>query len=391
MKKKLLILLMAGLLAVGCTSPKDDKAGEDKKAAENSEKTDANENKDANENADAKEDANAEAGFKAHAISELEKIAETYKKSTLAKDAIAELEKIQEDADTMTFTDDTGRESVTVKKRPKKVAVFYSSYASMYDELGGKIDLIIGGDNAVEVYKFQRGKDITEGKNVIVTSPSGKNWDVEKIIAEKPDLIICAMTSNGYGTIEEAAKAAGIDLIGISFNGVRDYAKWAYIYTSLNDNQEAFDNVALKTIEGVSKIIEEVPIRDHKPQVISIMPVAKGIKGNYTQSDLGTILQDLGTQNRLGGEVKKGASPRVDISIEDIVKMNPEYIFIQCMNSEDYARESVEKYLSSTDAWAKVDAVANGHVYYLPRGLFHNKPNSKYVDAYQMIFDYLYK
>ena len=385
MKKKLLILLMAGLLAVGCTSPKDDKAGEDKKAAETSEKIDAN------ENTDAKDDANTEAGFKAHAISELEKIAETYKKSTLAKDAIAELEKIQEDADTITFTDDTGRESVTVKKRPKKVAVFYSSYASMYDELGGKIDLIIGGDNAVEVYKFQRGKDITEGKNVIVTSPSGKNWDVEKIIAEKPDLIICAITSDAYKTIEGPAKAAGIDVIGISFNGVRDYAKWAYIYTSLNDNQEAFDNVALKTIEGKKKIIDQVPIRDHKPHVLSIMPVAKGIKGNYTQSDLGTILQDLGCQNQLGGEVEKGASPRVDISIEDIVMMDPEYIFIQCMYSEDYAKESVEKYLSSTDAWAKIDAVANNHVYYLPRGLFHNKPNSKYVDAYQMIFDYLYK
>lgn len=385
MKKKLLILLMAGLLAVGCTSPKDDKKAEDKKAAEVRENTDAEDDK-----VDVSSES-LEPGFKAHAISELEKIAETYKKSTLAKDAIAELEKIQEDVDTMTFTDDTGRESVTVKKRPQKVAVFYSSYASMYDELGGKIDLIIGGDNAVEVYKFQRGKDITEGKNVIVTSPSGKNWDVEKIIAEKPDLIICAMTSNGYGTIEEAAKAAGIDVIGISFNGVRDYAKWAYIYTSLNDNQEAFDNVALKTIEGVSKIIDEVPIRDHKPNVISIMPVAKGVKGNYTQSDLGTILQDLGCQNQLGGEVEKGASPRVDISIEDIVMMEPEYIFIQCMNSEDYARESVEKYLSSTDAWAKIDAVANNQVYYLPRGLFHNKPNSKYVDAYQMIFDYLYK
>lgn len=385
MKKKLLILLMAGLLAVGCTGPKDDKKAEDKKAAEVRENTDAEDDK-----VDVSSES-LEPGFKAHAISELEKIAETYKKSTLAKDAIAELEKIQEDADTMTFTDDTGRESVTVKKRPQKVAVFYSSYASMYDELGGKIDLIIGGDNAVEVYKFQRGKDITEGKNVIVTSPSGKNWDVEKIIAEKPDLIICAMTSNGYGTIEEAAKAAGIDVIGISFNGVRDYAKWAYIYTSLNDNQEAFDNVALKTIESVSKIIDEVPIRDHKPHVLSIMPVAKGVKGNYTQSDLGTILQDLGCQNQLGGEVEKGASPRVDISIEDIVMMDPEYIFIQCMNSEDYARESVEKYLSSTDAWAKIDAVANDHVYYLPRGLFHNKPNSKYVDAYQMIFDYLYK
>lgn len=385
MKKKLLIILMAGLLAVGCTSPKDDKAGEDKKTAEVTENTDAQDDK-----VDVASETK-EPGLKAHAISELEKIAETYKKSTLAKDAIAELEKIQEDADTMTFTDDSGRESVTVKKRPQKVAVFYSSYASMYDELGGKIDLIIGGDNAVEVYKFQRGKDITDGKNVIVTSPSGKNWDVEKIIAEKPDLIICAMTSNGYGTIEEAAKAAGIDLIGISFNGVRDYAKWSYIYTSLNDNQEAFDNVALKTIEGVSKIIDQVPIRDNKPHVLSIMPVAKGVKGNYTQSDLGTILQDLGCQNQLGGEVEKGASPRVDISIEDIVMMEPEYIFIQCMNSEDYARESVEKYLSSTDAWAKIDAVANNRVYYLPRGLFHNKPNSKYVDAYQMIFDYLYK
>lgn len=379
MKRKLLIL-MASIMIVGCANnvqKKEEKVESTVESNVGTKDVTNNENK-------------ASKIFKDFAIEELKKIEKDYPKSSVATDSIKEIEKINEDENTITFKDDSGRESVTVKKRPQKVAVLYSSYASMYDELGGKIDLIIGGESAVEVYKFQRGKDITEGKNVIVTSPSGKNWNVENIIAEKPDLIICAMTSDAYATIENAANTAGIDLIGISFNGVRDYAKWSYIYTSINENKDAFKDVTLKTIEEVSKIIDNVPDSEDKKRVLSLMPTTKSVKGNYTQSDLGTMLNDLNTINTLEGEVKKGKSPRVDIGLEDIVKMNPEYIFVQAMYSDEYAKENLEKHLGDSDAWQKLYAVENNNVNYLPRGLFHNKANSKYSESYKMLFDILY-
>lgn len=380
--KKILLTVILSMMIVACNNT------EVKKVEESQQKVEAQVEQTEEKTEEKAEEAESKI-FSDFAIAEFERIDKAYPKSSIARDSIEEIKMIKEDENTITFKDDSGRESVTVKKRPQKVAVLYSSYASMYDELGGKIDMIIGGENAVEVYKFQRGHDITEGKNVIVTSPSGKNWNVEDIIAEKPDLIICAMTSNGYATIENAAEVAGIDLIGISFNGVRDYAKWSYIYTSINENKDAFQNVALKTIEEVSKIIDSVP-EGEKIRVLSIMPTAKAVKGNYTQSDLGTMLEDLNTENTLEGEVQKGKSPRVDIGIEDVVKMNPEHIFVQAMSSDEYARENLEKYFGSTDAWHKLSAVENGNVHFLPRGLFHNKANSKYNESYQMLFDILY-
>ena len=399
MKRTILILLsiLMSLSFVACGNKDDTKEAaknsiQVKGAKKEEQKTDVKEEK--SEVQEVKEEVKDEEKKAANnvdnLIAKLESLKEKHAKSSGIIDAtLAQVKDIVVDETSLTFKDDSGRESVTITKNPDRTAILYASLASMYEELGGRIDLIIGGKNAIELYKFQQGKDITEGKKIIVDTNAGKKWSVENIIAEKPELIICAPTSEGYITIKDACETAGIEVIAINYSGISEYMKWAFIFTELTDNQKAFEDVALKTFGDVLDIIDKVD-ESISPKVVSLMPNAKSLKANLDMSDLGTILVDLRAKNGIKGEVKKGASPRIDINVEDIYKADPDYIFIQCMSSEDYAREAVAKHCESSPVWHELRAVKEGRVYYLPKGLFHNRPNSKYKVAYQMIYDYLY-
>ena len=40
--------------------------------------------------------------------------------------------------------------------------------------------------------------------------------------------------------------------------------------------------------------------------------------------------------------------------------------------------------------WQSLTAVQNGKVFYLEKSLFHNKPNSRFAEAYRVLAGYLY-
>ena len=83
---------------------------------------------------------------------------------------------------------------------------------------------------------FNIGRDITQddGVTVVATSSSGKKWDVESIIALRPDLIICSTGLSGYSTIESPADAAGIPSIAVEYNDFSDYLKLRPNYIYIN-------------------------------------------------------------------------------------------------------------------------------------------------------------
>lgn len=91
----------------------------------------------------------------------------------------------------VTFTDDSGRGEITIAKNPQKVAILYPSLTCLWYETGATAPLIVGGKSGIQLYEEQIGRDITkdEGITVVSTSSSGTGWDVEAIIANKPDLI----------------------------------------------------------------------------------------------------------------------------------------------------------------------------------------------------------
>ena len=63
---------------------------------------------------------------------------------------------------------------------------------------------------------------------------------------------------------------------------------------------------------------------------------------------------------------------------------------MQCHAGADAAREQVEELYGDNAVWQSLKAVQNDKVYYLEKTLFHNKPNSRFAEAYQKLAEILY-
>ena len=63
---------------------------------------------------------------------------------------------------------------------------------------------------------------------------------------------------------------------------------------------------------------------------------------------------------------------------------------VQCHGTEEEARAQVAEEFGNTAIWKSLNAVKNDKVFYLSKLLFHNKPNSRFAEAYQVMAEILY-
>ena len=289
----------------------------------------------------------------------------------------------------VTFTDDTGRGELSVDKNPKKVAVLYGSLACLWYEAGGQVQSAIGGKSAVTLYKEQIGRDITqdEGVAVVSESSSGTNWDVETILAQEPDLIICSVGMKGFETISGPAEAANIPVIGIDYDSVQDYLKWFKVFCNLNGQPQLWDAVADKTAQGVIDVVSRVPEEGQAPRAIILVLSSDVLKAYTGASQPGVILKELGGVNLADPDNTQTAAS-VEISMEDLYALAPDLIFLSEFG--DTNLDTLKELYGEDPVWNSLDAVKENKLFSLEKALFHNKANQKYDQSYRTMAQLLY-
>jgi len=294
------------------------------------------------------------------------------------------------DADSVTFTDAASDEPITAAKNPQSVVCMYASYTTLWYEAGGIVTGCIGGDAALELYTEYIGRDITSdaGMKVMAATAAGKNWDVESIIAAKPDLIICSTAMNGYATISGPAKAAGIQVIAVDYDNFSDYLKWFRVFCNLTGHEELWDSAALKAYSEVTAILGKVPDTG-RPEVFSMFAGTTSLKANTSNTVPGEMLMQLGAVN-IADESGDSTAERLDINLETLYAAQPDMILVQCHASTETAMAMVNDTYGGDPVWNSLEAVKNGRVYYLDKTLFHNKPNSRFAEAYRILAELLY-
>lgn len=287
------------------------------------------------------------------------------------------------------FTDDGSGEELTIAKNPKKVAVLFGSLTALWYEAGGTVQLAVGGKSAVTTYKEQIGHDITqdEGVTIVTESSSGTNWDVEQIIGGKPDLIICSTGMKGYSTISGPAAAANIPVIGINYDAVQDYLKWFKVFCNLNGQPELWESVAESTASDIIEIVSKVPEVEKAPTAVILVMSSDVLKAYTVDSQPGVMLKELGGVNLVDPN-NEGSATSIEINLEDIYALNPDIIFMSEFG--DTGVETLQTMFGDNPVWQELEAVKNGKVIGLEKGLFHNKANKNYNQSYQVMAQHLY-
>ena len=254
------------------------------------------------------------------------------------------------------------------------VAVLFSSYADMWQQAGGRVDITVGES-------VERGF-VPEG-TPLVDAGAGKSINVELLLSYKPTLVIYSTDIPAQAEAAELLKKSGIEVRGYHVESYEDYRAAMLDMAKGSEKTE-------QTLSAIDARIDAAKSSRKDKESPKILFVRAGSSASSTKAKLPkdhfacAMLEELGCTN-----VAQKAPVLLDgLSIEAILKEQPEHIFFSMMGDETAARQNIDKILKS-EPWQALSAVQEGRVHILPKELFHFKPNGRWGESYEYLADIL--
>jgi len=280
------------------------------------------------------------------------------------------------------FTDSTGA-VVTLREKPKKVAVLFSSFAEVWNLAGGNVDITVG--EAVE-------RGFADKHAVLVDGGAGKTVDTEALLAALPDLVIGSADIPAQAEACEAMKRAGIPAALFRVDTFEDYLNMLRVCTEITGSEEAWQ------IYGVQQAQQIRHLKARAQALLAdggspkrILFVRAGSSAAATKAKRApenfvcTMLGELGAYN-----IADDAAVLLDgLSLEHVMLRDPDHIFLSPMGDEAAAKAHIADLFSGA-GWRDLTAVQTGSYTFLEKELFHFKPNARWAEAYRHLAEILY-
>ena len=280
------------------------------------------------------------------------------------------------------FTDDSG-EVVTLDAEPTKVAVLFSSYAEIWIDAGGSI--------AVTVAETVERGFADDSVTVIDPGSGHSTIDLEALISAEPDFVIGTTDYAGQVDAVSFCRDAGIPAALFRVECFDDYLDVLKICCDIAGSPENYALYGTNVVNEIDALFDSVGEYLESADAPDILFVRAGSTDSSTKAKTAAdnfacaMLDELGVNNIADerGELT-GA-----LSLEAIIEADPDYMFITTMGNEAAAIEHMDSMLTS-EGWRELSCVKESNYAYLPKELFHFKPNSRWADAYKMLVELLY-
>jgi iron complex transport system substrate-binding protein len=256
---------------------------------------------------------------------------------------------------------------------PSHVAVINGSFAELWMLAGGTVSAV------TEDAWQERALDLPEN---VINLGAMKSPNMELLLAGGYDLVILSSAVPGHTEIGQTLEKAGVRTLFLTVETFDDYLTALSICTDLTGHPENYETYGENLREKVDA--QKARTTGH-PEVLLLRAYATGVRAKGSDNMVGAMLKDLGCVNIADSD----ASLLEELSIEGIVARDPEFIFITAMGDAEEAAAYVKETLMENPAWQGLRAVKEGHVAYLPKELFHYKPNARWDEAYRILADIL--
>lgn len=279
-----------------------------------------------------------------------------------------------EQVEPVRFTDDLGYEIVI--QGPERTAVLSGSLAQAW--------LLAGGELAATTEDAVRDGETLYSENTVNLGLL-KSPDVERMIAEEVDFVVLSSAIAEHVKLRDTLEAAGITTAYFEVETFEEYAQMMRVMTEITGRADCYRT----NVEQPEELIQEQIARadGSEPTVLFLRAYSTGVRAKGSDSMTGQMLKDLGAVNI----ADQKDSLLQDLSLEVIAAEDPDYIFVTTMGeSQEDALAMVDELLLSSPVWKGLTAVQQGRYYVLPKELFHNKPNNRWGESYQILADILY-
>lgn len=280
------------------------------------------------------------------------------------------------------FTDSTGA-SVSLPSTPKRVAVLFSSYADIWTCAGGEISVTVGES-------VERG---FADENAVLVDPGAGHTtvDLEALIAAEPDFVIGTADYACQVQAVEFCRSAGIPAALFRVEHFSDYRLVLEIFCKITDRPDLYEKNGAEVERRIQDILDRVSDLNSgrpSPEILFVRAgsSAKSTKAKTSEDHFACrMLSELGAVNIADTETSLTGT----LSLETVLEQDPDRLLITTMGDETAAKNYMDSLLQ-TEGWRNLTCVRDGKYAYLPKDLFHFKPNARWADAYLYLATILY-
>jgi iron complex transport system substrate-binding protein len=210
--------------------------------------------------------------------------------------------------------------------------------------------------------------------------------DMETTLALEPDFVILSAELAAQTKLYDSFAAAGIDTAYFSVESFADYLATLKNFTDLTGRPDLYQQNGLALADKITDVIEKASTQPSY-KILLLRANSSGINVRNSETMTGIMLKDLGCTNIADSET----GLLENLSMEVIIKENPDLIFVVFQGEdEDKARQALAETLIANPAWPELGAIKNNRYIILPKELFHQKPNDRWAEAYQILYEILY-
>lgn len=281
-----------------------------------------------------------------------------------------------ESAGEVSITDSNGSQ-ITLDTSAPRVVATYGSFAEAWLLAGG--ELVGVTQDALE----QRDLGLPEDIAVVGTV---KEPNAEEIIALEPDLVLLASDITAQADIRDVLENAGLACAFFQVDTFADYAFMMEQLCAITGREDLYEENVTQVGQQIEEAQANAALSSTRPNVLLIRAFSTGIKAKTDDELAGAILKDLGAHNIADDH----PSMLEDLSLEEVIAADPDYIFVTTMGDEQKALDYLNGLIQQNPAWSELSAVKEDRYIVLPKDLFHYKPNNRWGESYQYLGEILY-
>lgn len=252
-----------------------------------------------------------------------------------------------------TYMDEAGRE-VTIEQEPKAIVVDYLPLWESLILLGVEPLAVSGADNYIATWDAFEGYDVSGVKDL-----GAKEVNLELLAELQPDIILSQSYDISNVAVENLEKVAPVAVFGPKAKmdwrlNLREVAK-------VVNKQAKAEEVIAEIDEKLASEREKLAAKYEGQTVVQFSLMGEDKYFVAYRPDL------YDKETGLGLNVPEGFTTSENyeqISMEAIVQMNPDYIFVNVFDGDEALLEALEE----NSVWKSLKAVQNGHVYRLDGG-----------------------
>ncbi len=279
------------------------------------------------------------------------------------------------------FSDALGRE-IVLEEKPQRTAALLGSLGDIWLLGGG--ELVAAPSDLWEDFGYTSESCINIG--------GAHSPDAERVLFSEPDFIIASASTAKNVEMMDIFEKAGITIAYFDVDNFDDYLSVLKIFTGITGRSEFYEKNGVdikKTVDENLLKSKIVQMSDDEKKVLLLRVSSGSVKAKGSKGTvLGEMLSHFGLINIADNE----ASLLENLSIESILENEPYRIFIVTMGSDtEIATENIKKLLEEDPLWSSLEAVKENRVYFTDKTLFNLKPNDRWGEAYEALYEILSK